>query len=115
MKKCLLTILALFVITMSICQVQSPILWGMTTAGGTLSLGNIFKTNTVGTTTDMYDFGRNTDGKVPYGSLIKARLNASIKDCPMGGIQSLSNVNIPPIIGISGSKKNYWDKYCNTK
>jgi uncharacterized repeat protein (TIGR03803 family) len=72
MKKHLLSALALFVITTSLCRAQVPMLYGLTTRGGNDSIGNIFQYTVGGSFTSVHSFGISPDGEQPWGSLIYA-------------------------------------------
>ncbi len=73
MKNHLRPILALFIITTSLCRAQNPVLWGVTDAGGVNTDGIIFKyTTSTDSETDVYNFGKGTDGQHSQGSLIQA-------------------------------------------
>jgi len=79
MKKQLLSVLVIFVITFSFykAQAQIPTLWGATSIGGPNSVqdGNVFKFKVDSVLVDLHDFGTgtgDTDGKFPGNSLIKA-------------------------------------------
>lgn len=57
----------------SLIQANDGLLYGMTMYGGDNGLGNIFNYNiSTGTETDLYDFGKDSDGQLPFGSLIQA-------------------------------------------
>ena len=79
MKKQLLSVLIIFVITILFykAQAQIPTLWGATSIGGPNSVqdGNVFKFKVDSVLVDLHDFGTgtgDTDGKFPGNSLIKA-------------------------------------------
>jgi uncharacterized repeat protein (TIGR03803 family) len=76
MKNHLLPIIALFIITLSLspAHAQTPILWGMTSVGGSKDFGIMFSYHiTTGSYNDVHNFGIDSDGKDPqYGSLIQA-------------------------------------------
>ena len=71
MKNHLLPLLLIFVITTSLCQAQNPILWGMTSDGGTSGNGTIFTTTVTGVETVQHDFTI-INGQSPDGSLLQA-------------------------------------------
>ncbi len=71
MKKYLLS-LVLFVITTSMCQAQNPLLWGMTSGGGTNDSGIIFSYDiSTAKGTVLYNFTGGADGAFPIGSLLQ--------------------------------------------
>jgi uncharacterized repeat protein (TIGR03803 family) len=73
MKKNLLPIIVLFVITTSLCRAQSITLYGMTRQGGAHDSGTIFSCNSSsGAETVLYSFGGDTDGTYPCGSFLQA-------------------------------------------
>jgi len=73
MKKHLVSVFILFVISISLGKAQSPILWGMTQYGGSgYSYGTIFKTTGTGLLTNVHVFGPNDNAMYPTGSLFKS-------------------------------------------
>ncbi len=73
MKKHSLPLIILFIITTTICQAQTPVLWGMTSAGGQPDDGIILSYNVAtGIETNVHNFTHGNDGTRPSGSFIQA-------------------------------------------
>src|SRR5208282_1087038 len=91
MKNHLLSVLVVIGITASPGQAQTPILWGMTSAGGANNTGVIFKYSTAtATETNVHNFGNGVlDGNQPEGSLIRASNGLLYGMTPTGGANSL--------------------------
>lgn len=72
MKKKLLPLLTLLLITVSLCYSQTPVLWGMTSEGGHSGYGTVFSyTGSPDTENLQYSFD-SIHGELPVGPLLKA-------------------------------------------
>ena len=70
MKKCLLSVLAVVLISLQ-STAQSPVLYGMTQNGGANNVGTIFMYDVnASRETVLHSFGTGTDGSLPTGSLL---------------------------------------------
>ena len=86
MKNFTMLLVATFVITISLCQAQTPAFYGMTINGGSIGEGTIIEFNPNNNSESVvWNFGIDSDGANPYGDLVYFPSNGLFYGMTYGG------------------------------